>query len=142
MDAFFIPHNPEKGVTCEWLHQGRIGIFTLANASQESLETLQDIQGRWRLWLPPNAPLFCLYDFAQIKSIAPPVWIVGLRMGYAMKNTPGCSALILPDHPISRMIRLLIQQLSLRHDKRQRRFFSDRQTAIEWLETRLWESHA
>jgi hypothetical protein len=138
--SFHLPYDPEKGVICEWLYNGRIGIFSFTLAEQSALELIESVWKQWTVCFPPNTPLFILFDLTHMGFIPPPVWAGGLRFAYALQAVPGSSAILLPTHPTATMIRLLLTQIDLRKGARRRRIFQDRQAAIDWLETCLTES--
>jgi hypothetical protein len=140
--SFFIPHDTSQGVAGEWLHDGKIGLFTFSVMTQASLDAWKQIFANWQKSLESPEPVYILFDVTSLFTTSPQLWVSSLRIAYGIQHLRGATAFVIADSPMAQLASLLVKQVNLRSTKRQRRLFSDRQTAIEWLETCLAETLA
>jgi hypothetical protein len=136
--------NPAKvqianGLTCEWLHDRNIAVYTFRDVSAETVDhwcmNLAEIATDWS----KDQPYLAVYDFSHKDVDYSP----NLRhradqlLDEFLSGVPGRYAVVVTQGMLRRLIRLFTGDDLTGKESIERRFFFDRDESIAWVAEKL-----
>jgi len=122
-----------NNVTVEWVDAGRIVIFRLKDGHRDSVDRWFEVVSEVFAEFPKDEPLLVMHDVRQ----------AGLGAYIREKSTQltpkaahfkkGRYAVVIVDSALSHLVRLFLDVTSRYLTNRERRAFTDFDTALEWL---------
>ena len=123
-------------VTLEWVSDGRIPVFTIADVTRPTIDTwLRSLADILRLW-PTDRELAILHDISIPGAFLTPYARERVRELDTVNPTlKGHVALILPKTFVAQMVKIFLR--TTQRNKVMTQIFYDRATGLAWLEQGL-----
>jgi hypothetical protein len=130
------PHLPDattlSGVTLEWLHDGQIPCFTLADISRATVDDWMRLLAQLMEYWPADLPYAAIIDATPSGGMLTPY--ARAKVGDLEGINPslqGRVAVILPRTFVAQLIRLFVR--TLRRQKVVTGIFFTREEALDWV---------